>query len=398
MPSILPVGEPSPPSGELPLAALAEMANRPLSLYLHVPFCATRCGYCDFNTYTAQELGGMSTTTFIDAALAEIRLAHRILGDASVATIFFGGGTPSLLAAGQVAALLEQVGDVFSIAPDAEITLEANPESVDDEKLTSWLNAGVNRLSIGMQSAVAHVLATLDRVHTPGRPAQVIERARELGFRNVSLDVIYGAPGESDADWQATLAEALAIAPDHVSAYSLIVEPGTRLARRIERGELDMPDEDALAAKYLMADDMLMSAGFANYETSNWTRDKPSRHNLAYWTGENWWGIGPGAHSHVGGVRWWNVKHPRAYADRLAQGESPAHAREVLDAETRRVERIMLELRLAQGIELDVFTPSERARVEAVVEEGLAVCDDRRLRLTRAGRLLADGIVVRLLG
>lgn len=342
----------------------------------------------------------MSTGSYVDAALAEIRLARRVLGDGvpPAATVFFGGGTPSLLAPSQVTAVLDEIRGRIGLAPDAEITLEANPESVDDTKLVGWLEAGVNRLSVGMQSDVAHVLQTLDRVHTPGRPAEVIRRARQLGFDNVSLDLIYGAPGESHDDWQQTLDAAIAIAPDHVSAYSLIVEPGTRLARRIERGEMSMPDDDDLAEKYLMAERALGAAGFVNYETSNWARGKPSRHNLAYWIGGNWWGIGPGAHSHVGGVRWWNVKHPRAYAERLSGGESPAHARETLDDETRRVEQIMLGLRLAQGIDVDILTDAEHDRADRVVDEGLAHLSDGRLQLTLAGRLLADGIVLRLLG
>ncbi|WP_183095636.1 radical SAM family heme chaperone HemW, partial [Nocardioides stalactiti] len=342
MPSALPEGDPVPSDGALPEPAIAGLGNRPFGFYVHVPFCTVRCGYCDFNTYTADELGrGVSRATYVDHAIAEVRLAREVLGgrDLPVQTVFLGGGTPTLLPAADLGRLLGAIDDAFGLAPGAEVTTEANPDSVDPAYLDALRSAGYNRLSLGMQSAVPHVLTTLDRTHDPARVPGVVEAARAAGFDQLSLDLIYGTPGESAADWVTSVEAALACAPDHVSAYSLIVEEGTALARRVKRGELPMPDDDDLADKYVAVDDLLRAAGLDWYEVSNWSRDGAARcrHNLAYWRGDDWWGIGPGAHSHVGGVRWWNVKHPAAYGDRLAAGVSPAHAREVLDEETRRV-------------------------------------------------------------
>ncbi|MFP5283356.1 MAG: radical SAM family heme chaperone HemW [Actinomycetes bacterium] len=386
MPSALPEGEPVPDDGALPAGALREVGERTLSIYVHVPFCAARCGYCDFNTYTPTELGGAPGTdplSYLQAAVAELDLAAETLGPLAppVSTVFVGGGTPTLLAA------------------DAEVTTEANPESVDEAGLSRLVEAGFTRISFGMQSAVPHVLATLDRRHAPGRPEWCVGRAKTAGFASTSLDLIYGTPGESLTDWRTSLEAALAAEPDHVSAYALVVEDGTRLAARVRRGELPAPDDDDLAEKYLLAEEALTAAGLTAYEVSNWARTGADRcrHNLAYWRSAHWWGIGPGAHSHVGGVRWWNVKHPARYAARLAGGQSPASAREVLPAASRRVERVLLELRLAEGLDLAVLAPTERARVPAIVERGLATVAGDRLVLTLPGRLLADGVVRDLL-
>jgi putative oxygen-independent coproporphyrinogen III oxidase len=405
MPSALPDGAPSPADGTLPASALATVGQQPLSVYLHVPFCRTRCGYCDFNTYTASELGaepGASQAGYAAAAIAELDLAARVLGPSAppVSTVFVGGGTPTLLPPDDLGAMLRAVDDRFGLTPDAEVTTESNPESVDAADLAALRAAGFTRISFGMQSAVPHVLATLDRVHSPGRPQQAVAEARAAGFASVSLDLIYGTPGESLADWGTSLDAALAAEPDHVSAYALIVEEGTRLASQIRRGRLPMTDDDDLADKYLLAEERLTAAGYAAYEVSNWSRgpEHRCRHNLAYWRGHDWWGAGPGAHSHVGGVRWWNVKHPAAYAARLAAGSSPAHARELLDADDRRVERVLLELRLADGLDLAVLTPTERRRVPDLVARGLAqVSPAETLALTLEGRLLADGVVRDLL-
>jgi len=390
----------------LPASALTELGSRPFGVYVHVPFCATRCGYCDFNTYTADELGnggGRSRAGYVAAVRAELALARRVLGDAAppVETVFFGGGTPTLLGPGELAELLRAVEETFGLAPDAEVTTEANPESVDAASLAALRKAGFTRISLGMQSAVPHVLATLDRVHTPGRPAQAAREARAAGFEHVSLDLIYGTPGESDDDWRASLGAALATKPDHLSAYALIVEPGTRLAAQIKRGALPAPDDDVLADRYEIADAELAAAGLRWYEVSNWAASPGDacRHNLGYWRGGDWWGIGPGAHSHVGGVRWWNVLHPSAYTARLAEGASPAAGRELLNADTRRVERVMLELRLADGLSLDVLDAAGRAAAAQAAADGLADPDaladdaDPRLRLTLRGRLLADAVV-----
>ena len=388
----------------LPESALEGLGSRPFGIYLHVPFCTTRCGYCDFNTYTAAELGssqGASRTTYIDSAIAELDLARRALGPAApaVSTIFVGGGTPTLLAADDLGRFVDAVADRFGLAPGAEITTESNPESVDAAGLARLVERRFTRISFGMQSTVPHVLATLDRVHSPGRPEQAIREARSAGFSSTSLDLIYGTPGESLADWRASLEGALAAAPDHLSAYALIVEDGTRLAARIRRGELAAPDDDDLADKYLLAEEILTAAGYAWYEVSNWARSPAARcrHNLGYWRGDDWWGIGPGAHSHVGGTRWWNVKHPAGYAERLAQGVSPGYAREVLSPADRHVERVLLELRLADGLERSVLTASEKTRIPAAVGSGLVDHAADRLSLTLRGRLLADGVIRDLL-
>jgi putative oxygen-independent coproporphyrinogen III oxidase len=404
VPSSLPPGDPAPADGSLPASAVAELGSRPFGIYVHVPFCTVRCGYCDFNTYTAAELGdqpGASRATYAEAAIAEIRLARRVLGetDLPVSTVFFGGGTPTLLGSGDLASVLAAVGAEFGLAPGVEVTTEANPDSVAAWDLEALRDAGFTRVSFGMQSAVDSVLATLDRTHDPLRVPAVVEWARAAGFDQVSLDLIYGTPGESLVDWETSLEAALACTPDHVSAYSLIVEPGTALARRISRGELPMPDEDDLADKYVVADERLGAAGLRWYEVSNWARDLESRcrHNELYWTGGHWWGVGPGAHSHVGGVRWWNVKHPAAYAARLADDVSPAAAREVLDAETRRVERVLLEVRLRDGLPVSALDATGRRAVAELGERGLVELAAERLVLTDRGRLLADAVVRDLL-
>ena len=400
------VGEPIvpdlPSDGSLPKAALAEQRTRPLGWYVHVPFCRVRCGYCDFNTYTADQLGpDAGPDAWLAAAHREIDLAAEVLGDAAspAATIFFGGGTPTLMSPAQLGELVAHIGQVAGIAPDAEVTTEANPETVGPAELGELRAAGINRISIGMQSAVPHVLATLDRVHTPGRALQVVGWARQAGFEQISLDLIYGTPGESADDWQRSLDAVTSVEVDHVSAYALVIEPGTAMHRKVARGEITPVDEDQQADYYLAAEAHLTAAGFSNYEVSNWSRDEASRarHNLGYWRGDGWWGIGPGAHSHIGGVRWWNLKFPGRYAAALASGRSPAAEREVLDAETRRMERVLLELRIADGLPLEVLTQTERGRVPALVERGLVTQTGQRLKVTLAGRLLADAVIRDLL-
>ena len=407
MPSVLPEGEPAPVDGSLPASALAGLGTRPFGFYVHVPFCTVRCGYCDFNTYTASELGdvpGASRTSYADAAIAEVRLARRVLGDVDlpVDTVFFGGGTPTLLPPHDLTRIVAAIRDEFGLADGAEVTTESNPDSVDANDLARLREGGVNRVSFGMQSSVSHVLRVLDRTHDPRRVPQVVQWARAAGFDQVSLDLIYGTPGESLDDWRASLDAALSCEPDHVSAYALIVEEGTALARQIRRGEVPMTDDDDLADKYLLADEALEKAGLTWYEVSNWARGPEAvcRHNLGYWTGGDWWGVGPGAHGHVGGVRWWNVKHPTPYAVRIGEGNSPAHAREVLDEETRRVERVLLETRLRDGLPVDVLDADGRAAVPDQVACGLVETDaaaQGRVVLTTRGRLLADAVVRDLL-
>jgi oxygen-independent coproporphyrinogen-3 oxidase len=410
VPGAQPGGDPAPSDGHLPPSALAELPGRPFGVYVHVPFCATRCGYCDFNTYTSDELGsapGASRAGWADAVVAEWSMARDVLGPnlPPVDTVFFGGGTPTLLPAADLLRVLDAVAADPGLTIDAEVTVEANPETLTAASLAQLRGGGVTRLSMGMQSASSQVLAVLDRVHTPGRVAQAVDQARLAGFDSLSLDLIYGTPGESVADWQATLEIALALEPDHVSAYALIVEQGTRLAARIGRGELAMPDDDVVAAMYEHAEERLGRAGFGWYEISNWARSprQRSRHNLHYWQDASWWGLGPGAHSHVGGVRWWNVRHPAAWADRLAARRSPAAAREVLDEDTRRLERIMLGLRTVEGADLaDVeaaLGPQAPVRRGQMVDDGLvepSTLAEGRVVLTLRGRLLADAVTVRL--
>ncbi|MEL4504491.1 radical SAM family heme chaperone HemW [Luteococcus sp. H138] len=390
-----------PDDGALPASALAELPGTPLSIYLHVPFCATRCGYCDFNTYTSNELQGTGTADYLRAAHAEIDLARRVLGDdlPAASTVFFGGGTPTMLTGGELSGLLGHVRDAFGLQPDAEVTTEANPETVTPRLLEDLLDGGFTRISLGMQSARPHVLQVLERRHTPGRAVEAAKLARAAGFADVSLDLIYGTPGESLEDWWASLDAALEAEPEHVSAYALIVEDGTRLANQIRRGQLPMTDDDDLADKYLLTEDVLTGNGFEAYEVSNWSRgvEHRARHNMAYWLGHTWWGIGPGAHSHAGGVRWWNVKHPRSYAAALDAGRTPGAGREIVSAEDRRVERVLLELRLSDGLPWEVLTDSELGRVPSFVERGLARITHDRLVLTLQGRLLADAVIRDLL-
>ncbi|MGY1435683.1 radical SAM family heme chaperone HemW [Streptomyces reniochalinae] len=411
MPSALPDGEPMPADGSLPRHALDGAATRPLGFYLHVPYCATRCGYCDFNTYTASELGGTSRDRYAEQVVEEIRLARRVLGEdpRPVSTVFVGGGTPTLLPAAELGRMLRAVDQEFGLAKDAEITTEANPESVGPAYLAQLREAGFNRVSFGMQSARAHVLRVLDRTHTPGRPEECVAEARKAGFSHVNLDLIYGTPGETDDDWRASLDAALAAGPDHVSAYALIVEEGTRLARQIRRGEVPMTDDDVHADRYLIAEERLSAAGMEWYEVSNWAMEAPDgrspgegnatarcRHNELYWTGADWWGAGPGAHSHVGGVRWWNVKHPAGYAKALAEGRSPGAGREILDGEDRRVERILLELRLRDGCPLGLLARDGAKAARRARDDGLLDPEPYargRAVLTLRGRLLADAVV-----
>jgi putative oxygen-independent coproporphyrinogen III oxidase len=383
-----------------PTAALSiPPVDGPFGVYVHVPFCSVRCGYCDFNTYTADELGeGATRATYADTAITEIEMAARTLGSVGdvpgVGTVFFGGGTPTQLPSADLVRMLDSLDTVFGLVPDAEVTTEANPDSVTPASLDELRDGGFTRISFGVQSAVPNVLATLDRTHDPERVPEAVQWARDAGFEQVSVDLIYGTPGESVDDWKASLDHALSLEPDHVSAYALIVEEGTALARRVARGEIPAPDDDAMADMYLMADDVLTSAGLGWYELSNWARDAEARcrHNLLYWHSADWWGIGPGAHSHVDGVRWWNVKHPAAYAQRLAAGESPMLDHEILDPSMSVVERVMLEARLREGLPLGILERG-RGAVSSLTERGLVEITGDHLVLTREGRLLADAVV-----
>lgn len=374
-------------------------------VYLHVPFCATRCGYCDFNTYTPGQLdSGATQGDYLDAIVAELEMAvvkHPELARGAD-TVFVGGGTPSMLGASGLRRLLDGVRNSFGLADDAEVTTESNPESTSPEFFEGLAEAGFTRVSLGMQSAVPHVLATLDRTHTPGRPAAAVAEARAAGFEHINLDVIYGTPGESMADLDTTLEAVLATEVDHVSAYSLIVEPGTAMARKVRRGELPMPDDDDLADRYERIDAALSQVGFSWYEVSNWAKPGGQcRHNMLYWRDGNWWGAGPGAHSHLDGTRFYNVKHPARYAATISGGELPIKDSEGLTAEDRHTEKIMLGLRLAEGIDANLLGEDEldkaRRQAEAGMVEFVSVDGGQRIQLTNRGRLPADAIIVDIL-
>lgn len=379
---------------------------RDFGVYIHVPFCAVRCGYCDFNTYAPGEVEGATREGYVTAALAEMALARETMrgDDRPARTVFFGGGTPTMLDSAALVALLEGVRGTWGLSADAEVTTEANPDSVTPESLHALARAGFTRVSLGMQSAVPHVLATLERTHRPANVARAVAAAREAGLK-VSLDLIYGTPGESLSDWRASLEAVLELEPDHVSAYALVIEPGTRMGAQLRRGEVASTDPDVQADMYELADTMLSAAGYDWYEVSNWAREPADRcrHNLAYWRSQDWWGIGPGAHSYLGprvqqdgtaagASRWWNVKHPRAYAARLAAGESPAAEAEPLADEDLRLEQVMLRLRLSEGIPAALVEGRAEAIARLIADGVLdgAAAVRGTLRLTRRGRLLAD--------
>jgi putative oxygen-independent coproporphyrinogen III oxidase len=406
VPSTLPLGDPAPVDGALPSSVVDGADRRNFGVYLHVPFCRVRCGYCDFNTYTGDELRGAKRDDYAAQAVAEVALGGRVLAEAGLparpaSTVFFGGGTPTMLPQSDLAEMLHAVVDTWGLVDGAEVTTEANPDSVDAVYLHALKASGFTRVSFGMQSAVPSVLATLERTHDPERIPLVVEWAREAGL-DVSLDLIYGTPGETLADWERSLDVALAQQPDHLSAYALIVEDGTKLARQIRRGEVATPDDDLAADMYELADDRLAAAGYDWYEVSNWSRGDAhrSRHNLAYWQGHDWWGVGPGAHSHVGGVRWWNVKHPAAYQQRMTAEQSPGAGRETLDDETRRVERVLLGVRIREGLPVAELDDEGRQAVAGLIADGWVEgrpALQGRVVLTREGRLMADAVVRRLL-
>lgn len=393
-------GDAVAPSGELPEGTVIN-SDVDFGVYLHVPFCRVRCGYCDFNTYTATELRGARQDAYADTLLQEVALAERVLSKVGplrrAQTVFFGGGTPTLLPAGDLARMLGGVRDTFGLADGAEITVEANPDTVTPAVMETLASAGVNRVSIGMQSSVPHVLAALDRTHNPDNVATAVSAARAAGL-DVSVDLIYGAPGESLEDWAASVRTAIDLEPDHISAYALIIEDGTKLARQIRSGDVVAPDDDLQADMYELVDEQLAQAGFDWYEVSNFSRGTShrSRHNLAYWRGTDWWGFGPGAHSHIAGTRWWNVKHPAAYAQRLAADTTPAHARETMDEKAATLERVLLQSRIREGLAIESIAPSRRQFVAGLIADQLIEPADAlrgRIVLTRRGRLLADAVV-----
>ena len=404
----LPEGDPAPLDGVLPDSAVIGSDSRTLHAYLHIPFCSVRCGYCDFNTYTSDELRGVTKNSFLENLLQEIIFSKSVLANfpqREFSTVFFGGGTPTQMESGQLVSALSLLRQEFGIVNGAEVTTEANPDNVTDEYLEQLLAGGFNRLSLGMQSAVPQVLKTLDRTHNPQNVAKAVAAAKRVGMQ-VSVDLIYGTPGESVDDWRKSVEAALELEVDHISAYSLIVEPGTKMHRLVTSGQLIESDPDEQADKYLLADESFSRAGYNWYEVSNWSKNIATRssHNLAYWRSNDWWGFGPGAHSHFGGVRWWNQKHPATYAAALAKGQSPALARETLDDHTRLSERILLELRISDGVPVSVvkeLNPDCAKPISQAIADGMIQAADAlkgQLVLTTKGRLLADALVRDLLG
>ena len=401
----LPDGDHAPENGLLSLDEIKGSSSRTFHAYVHIPFCKDICGYCDFNTYTATQLGSLKQSDYAASLISEIDFSAKVLQQSQVparrfSTVFFGGGTPSLLPASDLIQILDSLRQTFGFTDDAEITTEANPDTVNIEKFTALREAGFNRVSIGMQSGVQSVLNTLERTHNPENVAKAFEIVKELGF-GTSLDLIFGAPGETLEQWRESLEAAIALGPDHLSAYSLIVEPGTKLARQIKSGELAEPDEDLQAEKYELTEQLLVAAGYTWYEISNWSKSESlqSNHNLAYWMGQDWWGYGPGAHSHLGSVRWWNQKHPLTYSKKLEENISPAAGREVLSEDTAKLERVLLESRTASGMsisDLEELEAGAKSRIPQLIADGLIdgpLAIKGRLVLTLNGRLLADAVV-----
>jgi oxygen-independent coproporphyrinogen-3 oxidase len=378
-----------------------------LAFYIHIPYCVKRCGYCDFNTYTPAELQiteGLAqiSNSYIDLLVKEIEFARNQVGESAIVpSIFFGGGTPSLMEASDIKRVITAISEQFKLDSIAEVTLETNPDTVTKEKLKQFYDAGINRISFGMQSSVLHVLKTLDRTHNPENLPQVTKWASEVGFKEISVDLIYGTPGESKQDWQQSIDSALALPISHISAYALIVEEGTKLAAQIKRGEIAKPDDDLTAEKYIMADKAFTEAGFNWYELSNWAKpNSQSKHNLAYWLGHNWWGAGPGAHSHINGKRFWNVKHPNLYKQKIQANETVVLESEVLESSQIESERLMLSIRLPQGLEKNTLNNQQILELTDYVNSGHLDQENwnlGRATLTLDGRLIADRIVREIL-
>ena len=378
-----------------------------LAFYIHIPYCIKRCGYCDFNTYTPNELQittGLNdiSNSYIDLLIKEIEFARAEVGEnVAVPSIFFGGGTPSLMQASDIGRVISTIKNRFNLSAEAEITMECNPDTVSKDSLTQFKEVGVNRLSFGMQSAVKHVLETLDRTHNPDNLLQVTNWADQIGFKEISVDLIYGTPDESISDWQTSIDAALSLPITHISAYALIVEEGTKLAAQIKRGQVNPVDDDLAAEKYLIADQAFTSAGFDWYELSNWAKpNSASKHNLAYWLGDNWWGAGPGAHSHLNGRRFWNVKHPNLYKEKIESNQSPMAGSESLEELQRESERLMLSLRLPTGVAKKTLNEQQLLELSEYVESGhldQSNWNEGRATLTVDGRLIADRILRQIL-
>lgn len=381
-------------------------------IYIHVPFCLRRCGYCDFNTYTATDLGaGASRGHYAQMVIREMALIRQWQCDHGIeepaaSTVFFGGGTPTVLAAADLVAMVDAIRAIWGLTPDAEITTEANPDTVDEAYIAELADGGFTRISFGMQSAVPHVLATLDRTHTPSNVAAGVDAATMAELRS-SVDLIYGAPGESLEDWRTSVEAALDLGVHHISAYALTVEPTTKMGRRIAAGTLPKPDDDDEAAKYELADELFTQAGLDWYEISNWARPGyESRHNLGYWRNVDWAGLGPGAHSHYRchavssdgyGLRSWDIAHPRLWGVAINEHRVPWADSERITAEENLEELIMLGLRMREGLDLErIDRVIAVDRLTPMIEEGLVtVVDGRRVVPTRRGRLINDTVIER---
>jgi putative oxygen-independent coproporphyrinogen III oxidase len=377
-------------------------ASSALGIYVHVPFCARRCGYCAFVTFApGPATAEAAHRRWTDAAVAEVAVADRELGPdrPPLTSVFLGGGTPTAVAPALLEEVLDEVRRRFEVAGDLEVSVEANPDGLADGQLDELAALGVTRVSFGMQSAIPRVLELLDRTHNPESVPRAVEAARAAGIASVSLDLIHGTPGETAADWDRTIDAALSLDPDHLSAYALGVEPGTKLAARVRSGELPEPSPDEAAERYEALAARADAAGLRWYEVSNWARTPGDRcrHNLLYWRDDDWWGIGPGAHSHVGDRRWWNLAGLEEWAETALAGRVPVAGSEVLTSEQRALERVMLGVRLAEGLPLDVVP--EPGALPRLVDDGLVVVVERdghgpaRLVLTDRGRLLADTVV-----
>lgn len=389
-------------------------------VYVHVPFCLRRCGYCDFNTYTATDMGaGASRGNYANMVVREMRLVRdwqreHGIDEPAASTVFFGGGTPTVLRAADLVKMLDAIRELWGIADDAEITTEANPDTVNADYVKELADGGFNRISFGMQSAVPSVLKTLDRTHTPANVAASVEAANAAGMRS-SVDLIYGAPGESLDDWRTSVSTAIDLGVNHISAYALTIAPHTKMGRRIAAGTLPTPDDDDEANKYEIADDLLSAAGLEWYEISNWARPGyESRHNLGYWRNVDWAGLGPGAHSHYNrclavssgetgettssplGLRSWDIAHPKLWGQSIIDGKVPWDGSERISHEEHLEETIMLGLRLRGGLDLALLGDTvDMTRIRPMENEGLITIHGGRVVPTRTGRLLNDTVIER---
>ena len=379
--------------------------NAPFGIYLHIPFCARICPYCDFNRYVHQE---HLVPTYVDALIGEMELTRAEIGPVRAETIYFGGGTPSLLEPAQVKRIIDALHDQFDVEPDSEVTLEANPERLDEAKLAGFRAAGINRISLGVQTLQPQGLRVLGRAHKPDVPERALRQAREAGFDNVSLDFIFGWPGQTLDEWRDDLETMLTWDPEHLSLYSLIVEPGTPYHEAVRTGKLVPVDDDAAADMYELAIEILADAGWQHYEVSNWAREAglESRHNAIYWRNGHYLGLGAGAHGHIRNVRASKLRLPAEYISSIREGRLPIDFSELIDAPTSMAETMMLGLRLLQeGVSETAFEARHAVQLRDVYKQEIASLEaldllywaGDRLKLTRRGLLMANDVAERFL-